>query len=362
MKKLFAISALAVLAPAFAPAAYAQSSVTVYGIVDLGVSMDDRGNGVGRSYEVKNGFMSGSRLGFRGQEDLGNGWKALFNIEQAISADNGTITSYAGQPGSTATGVGWNRKSVVGLSGPWGMVTLGRDYTPFFYSSLNTDNLALGLYGSNLNQVAMNAGVSENFHRASNGVFYETLPIAGLTLRAFGTAGAETPDGNQRMLGLGGDYRLGGLLASVGYQTNKIVAPTAAATGKRKDFVGGAKYRFGDFSVGAGYARVDPPGGNNDITSAWFGGAYYTGPHTVLAQVGQMKFDAPTAAGEGKGKSFGVAYTYGFSKQTTAYVTYGRVSNTGTSRLNLYAAAASVTANGAGADPTGLGVGIRKTF
>ena len=108
MKK--SLIALATLA-AFAGAASAQSSVTMYGRVDLSI-----GKNVGSIAKyMANG--SGSRLGLRGTEDLGGGMKAIFNIEHRFDADTGV------NPNARF----WHARSLVGLEGGFGKVSLGRE-------------------------------------------------------------------------------------------------------------------------------------------------------------------------------------------------------------------------------------------
>lgn len=117
MKK--SLLALAVLT-AFAGAASAQSSVTLYGRVDLAV-----GKGAGTAQKLM-GNGSGSRFGVRGVEDLGGGLQALFNIEHRYEADTGAVSS---------TSRFWTGRSLVGLQGGFGQVVLGREYTPAFLQS-----------------------------------------------------------------------------------------------------------------------------------------------------------------------------------------------------------------------------------
>jgi predicted porin len=347
------------------PAAMAQSSVTLYGIVDLGVSFDKNGAG-GKSTQLKNGFNSGSRFGFRGTEDLGGGLQAIFNLEAAIAGDTGALSNYAGQPGSTTTSTGFNRRSVVGLqSRSWGLLTLGRDYTPFFQSSLDSDAFNLGLYGSNLNLIVLNGSNAENLHRASNGIFYTSPSFSGFTVRAFGSLGAErsaAPKDERRMIGGGLEYRQGPILITSGYQTDNVLNAAGTDTLKRKDAIIGGTYDFGAFSLSTGYASVDPAGPSNKRSSVWFGGTVNVGSAgKVIAQVSEMRFQAPGVE-DGKGRTYGVAYSYQFSKQTNGFITWGRVNNNARSNLTLYGAAATVAAGGFGADPSGLGIGIRKRF
>lgn len=357
MKNKLASAALALLAPA----AFAQSSVTIYGIVDAGGTVDRHGAGTGTTYSLQNGIMAGSRLGFRGVEDLGSGLKAIFNLEMAFDSSTGQLSSYIGQPRGTP-GTGFNRRSFVGLQNQWGTIMLGRDYTPFFWSSFVTDNFNLGLFGSNLNQVALNGSNSETLHRVSNAIFYESPDIGGFIVRGDVSA-PENAEGFAKAYGIGGDYRRGGLLLSAAYQRTRVLPAAPAGTKKtRSDFVGGGKYDFGAFSLGAGYAATDAPGPSNTISQYWFGGTYRFGVHSIVTQISRMHFDAPLAVNEGRATTFGLAYTYAFSRRTVGYLSYGQVTNTGNARLTLYGAAASVSAAAVGADPSGLGIGMRHTF
>jgi predicted porin len=106
---------------AFAGAASAQSSVTLFGIVDVNARYVDN-NGV-KQYQLSQDGINSSRLGFRGSEDLGGGMAASFWLEGSLNPDTGT-----------ATGQTWTRRSTVSLSGGWGEMRLGRDYTATFWN------------------------------------------------------------------------------------------------------------------------------------------------------------------------------------------------------------------------------------
>jgi predicted porin len=136
MKK--SVLALAVLG-AFAGAASAQSSVTLFGVVDLNVMTVDNGD---RTYSMGTDGMSSSRLGFRGVEDLGGGLKASFWLEAGVAPDTGRNAGTWGNgdlplAGTTAregNQLFFNRRSTVSLSNQWGELRLGRDYTATFWN------------------------------------------------------------------------------------------------------------------------------------------------------------------------------------------------------------------------------------
>src|SRR5215203_170812 len=137
MKK--SLIALAVLAAA--GAASAQSSVTLFGVVDATLAF---GKGdVSDKTSLSNSGYNSSRLGFRGTEDLGGGMSASFWLEAGVNNDNGSgaATNLNNQPsGGAIAGIGggqgltFNRRSTVSLGGTWGELRLGRDYTPQFWN------------------------------------------------------------------------------------------------------------------------------------------------------------------------------------------------------------------------------------
>lgn len=117
MKK--SLLALAVLG-AFAGAASAQTNVTIYGVVDAGITHEN--GAAGSVTKLATGVQSGNRLGFKGTEDLGGGLKANFQIENGFNLDTGTQRQ----------GALFGRQAYVGLSGNFGAINLGRQYNPVF--------------------------------------------------------------------------------------------------------------------------------------------------------------------------------------------------------------------------------------
>src|SRR5258705_9638640 len=156
MKKT--LLALAV-AGAFAGVASAQSSVTMYGTVDLSAKYVKNDN-ASRRYSLAQDSINSSQLGFRGIEDLGGGLKAGFVLMSGINPDTGT-----------ANGKFWNRRATVSLMGNFGEVRLGRDYTPAYWNTTIFD--AFGTIGlgdsSHVGQLGAGSGTSV---RADNTIGY----------------------------------------------------------------------------------------------------------------------------------------------------------------------------------------------
>ncbi|WP_194722578.1 porin, partial [Noviherbaspirillum malthae] len=134
MKK--SLIALAVLGTV-AGASFAQTNVTVYGVADAGLARID--NGRVNTTALQSGQQSGSRIGFRGTEDLGGGLSAIFTLENGFNIDDGTL----GQGGRL-----FGRQAFVGLQGGFGAVKLGRQYNPIRTAVENIDPFGLGLAGN----------------------------------------------------------------------------------------------------------------------------------------------------------------------------------------------------------------------
>jgi predicted porin len=130
-KKLIAL-AVASLASG---AALAQTNVTIYGIADAGyvyASGDDYVPGSNTFSGIRSGLLSGSRIGFKGEEALGNGLKAIFTLEYSLEIDNNT--------GIGSTGGLNARQQFVGLSSDkLGTAALGRQYAPGYLATVNND-------------------------------------------------------------------------------------------------------------------------------------------------------------------------------------------------------------------------------
>ena len=220
MKK--SLIALAVLG-AIAGAAQAQSSVTIYGIVDTGVTYANRvlntdtGN-TGNKTGISSGIIQPSRLGFKGTEDLGGGLKAVFQLEAGFNSSNGSLQSGGFSNGST-TGL-FNRKSVVGLSGDsWGTVLLGRQ------ADILED---VGQWTSVKDFGSVTGAVGHNFDRTEgtftqNSIRYNTPNLAGFTASAiYGFGGTAGESAAGQSFGLGGQYANGPLGLFAAYYQSKL--------------------------------------------------------------------------------------------------------------------------------------------
>lgn len=303
MKKLVIAGALAMLGTT----AMAQSTVQVYGIVDMGIqSVDD---GVDSKFGVDSGLQSGSRLGFKGVEDLGNGLKAKFVLESGIAADKGGYTQ-----GNTAFG----REANVALEGGFGEVKLGLQYSPLRQSLLKLDPTGFGLTGS-LTNVWSDGGVAQ---RIKNAVSYSTPVYSGFQASVLYGAGEVAGDNSaDRTLGLSATYTSGPLLATVAY--NKLNAGQGIS-GSTKDWLIGGTYDFGVAKLHAGYGERE-----NFVNQK--SKNYTLGVSAPVGAAGTVKanwaMNDNRYVTSGKTNMYSVAYIHAMSKRTSVYTSYGYYKN-----------------------------------
>ena len=254
-------SAFALAIVALSGAAAAQSSVTLFGIVDATVAYGS-GSTSDKTQLTNSGYNS-SRLGFRGTEDLGGGAFAAFHLEAGIGNDDGRAggSIAAGNQATTvagSTGLNFNRRSTVSLGGRWGEVRLGRDYTPQFWNLSVYD--PFGTNGVGTNQVANSSIGGPVNTRASNSITY----LYGHNANATTSAG-----GN-------------GFHASVQY----YLGENNSGTPTSKDGTGAAVrvgYNGGPVSAAATFSTTQYATG--DIRTANIGASYDFGMARVMAGV-----------------------------------------------------------------------------
>lgn len=335
--KRLAVVALVASAPLLAAA---QSNVTVYGTMDAALAVQDTGAAGEKSQTVVNsGNQSSSRIGFRGTEDLGNGLKAIFNVEAGLALDTGV--------GDSAL---FGRRSVVGLQGAFGTVTVGREYTPISFIAAGSDIFGQGFYGSNLS--AFNA--NRLTRRVSNSVNYKSAQMSGFTGSATYSPGEKTTGTSGDLMGVAIEFANGPLFLGAGYQVLERLA-----TGDDKEYAFGAGYKFGNFEVKGNFLVGDQDGANNKFEQANIGAAMSFGAGKAFVNLQQNKFENGA-----KGNGFAIAYSYALSKRTNVYTSYASMRNNGLATFGLNSSSTNVTpvATALGADPTAFTVGVRHTF
>ena len=332
---------LAAVALALAgPAAFAQSSVTLYGIIDLDNQIL---SGHSNDVLVTSGGQSGSRLGFKGSEDLGAGYFADFVLEAGFNADTG---------GSAQGGQLFGRQAFGALRTPFGTLSAGRQYSSIFTQTSEFSEFAnvgvgastavIGGFAGGYEPVrggANNASTSTATGsqlngsplRVNNSVRYTTPAVAGFKASILYAAGEVTGDTNgTRLFDYSLRYADHGLDVLVSYVDDK--ATNAAVVDNSRTRVSittaSAGYTFGSFKLEGGYLDLDDKRPTDlDGHGFWLGGDFKQGRNVFRLQWVQNK---PLHTTIGKTNAIGAGYEFDFSKRTNLYTSYTRFQNSGT--------------------------------
>ena len=413
MKKLTFV-ATAIMGLLSATAATAQSTVTLYGLLDGGYNHVS-GLRNGSFNGLASGIMEGSRFGLRGSEDIGGGYKAIFTLENRLELDTGSVsnrpnsgaqlpdrissTVAANLPGSISpavaagtiaainTAIGTNafgvnlagnlfdRQAFAGLVTPFGAFTLGRQYTPAYLIAANFD--------ASLTQSSLSAGQVASLPaafdiRLSNTVQYG-IQTSGVTATLMYGAG-EVPGNSSagRFLGAMAMYKGAGFSVGLGHNekknefgqkslTNNIVGATVtigpgALYGLYTSIKDENPSGLSPFFVTAGPVFRDAynVAFRQDARLMHIGYRLTTGPHTIVTAFNRLDDKRAVNADT---DSYGVTYTYALSKRTNLNAVLTRFNNKGAGQIapggNGFLG--GVTAS-AGTDSTNVAFGIRHSF
>jgi GBP family porin len=287
MNRKFLAAAVTAVASASASAQTAPT-VEVYGILDAGLSRVTGLSPSSSKNSIISGIMDGSRLGFKGGEDLGGGYRALFTMEHRLELDTGgisnrapsgnqvpdrlsqaallglspltqaTVSAVAAQIGAQIgvnhiSNAFWDRQIYLGLVTPYGAILAGRQYTPAYETSALFDTL----------------GTQSSLALGQVAAFPPTVDIRVSNALAY------------RM-------QLGPVSGALMY------APDEGSTTTGRLLGGNAMYKVPAFSVGLGYNTRENERGEKSLTSLIVGGTVTAGPGTVYLTAGKVKDDHPT--------------------------------------------------------------------
>jgi GBP family porin len=261
MKKTLMVTALTGV---FATAAHAQSSVTLYGLIDAGITYTNNQHGHS-NWQETSGSVNGSRWGLRGSEDLGGGLKAIFVLENGFGINDGTLKQ---------GGREFGRQAFVGLtSDQFGAVTLGRQYDSMvdYVGPLALTGTQYG--GTQFAHPFDNDNLNNSF-RINNSVKYQSANYGGFKFGAlYGFSNQADGFANNRAYSAGASYNWGGLNIAAAYlQLNSNGATGAAAAfnsggavssdntffaGRQQTWGAGANYAFGPATVGLVYSQTN---------------------------------------------------------------------------------------------------------
>jgi len=357
--------------------AQAQSSVTLYGVVDNAIQRTTAG-GVGSVNALSTGGNATSRIGFRGTEDLGGGWRAGFWLESGQSTDTGTgrATNSNNQVnGATVAGaLTFDRMSYVSLGHDrYGDLRLGHDFVPTHYNSIMFDpftTVGVGRIGnftfSGLGTTPVPTAIT-----ASNTVSY-WLPkslgsVYGMAMVASGensSAAANSNDGNLvggRLGYFANGFDIAGAVSRTRYVSTATLGNfTHANLGASWD--GGFAKFYGLYNV----VKVELLTGDVRKHTAELGVLAPVGPGKVKASyarledrsAGGVRNTNGSARSDNDAQQLAVGYVYDFSRRTALYGTYARINNKGQGAYNVSGGLAPLP----GRNSSGIEIGMRHSF
>lgn len=365
MQKKLIAAAIAglVAAPAFA----IDSSVTIYGLVDVGYSYrtDHYGEKSSR-HGLDSGQLNGSRLGFKGVEEISPGLKAKFQIEAGVKADTG---------GSNQGGRVWGRQTWAGLDFNVAEVRLGRQYTPQFNLYANADPFGLG-------SVAQANNIFTHILARSDNALYATTPYYG-DIFAFEGMYSKSADGDETLENAGNKsywsvapkFKFGKMFSAAANYSHAQVKGSEVSVSSWD--IGGS-LDFGMAKLTVVYAQpkdglVTDANGEAVKYNRWFAGA--TVPFGNFSLLASYAYSQDKNDMDLKGTQIGLGGLYNLSKRTAFYAAYSQISTSDALEASaepLVNAGKTLDAaryyevgdatNGGYGYRTGFQIGVRHTF
>jgi predicted porin len=362
LKKLLMLQFVAgAIGSGFACLSQAQSTVTLYGIVDAGIVYVSKtpgstpGQNAGSQIALNDSGIQASRFGLRGSEDLGGGMQAKFDLESGINVANGGYNNSNGNL--------FGRRAWIALDGRFGEIKAGLQESPFFLATYATDPRSDSLFGSGLVNYVDNV-IATGINNSS-AVSYTSPSIAGFVgsvMLALGGEPGNFQAGREYSASL--QYANGPLLINAGiYDGNSGGAvQTQVPVPSTYEFEGrtlGAAYKFGALTAKASFVNYKVAGSfNNNVYSGGLdylvspdvdvnGGVWitsdrnHTANHSILAALGTYYF---------------------LSKTTTLYAQVGVVNNHGLMNTGLSVSNSNNSLYEAPGTTIGANIGIRHTF
>lgn len=298
MKKRYAALAASL---AFAGTAAAQSNVTLYGLVDIGIAHESGGPAGSLTKMDGSGLHSGNRWGLRGSEDLGGGLSTIFTLESGFNSDTGA-----------GAGALFGRQSWVGLKGGFGTFTFGRQYTPHWAAIDGTDAMD-GISGGIHN-------LMRRVVRTDNTVKYSSPDFGGFSGQiAYGFGEVEGNTAASRHIGFGLNYAAGPLVVRLAHHDANNATDTDNA---RNTYLGGS-YNFGPAKLFLGH-NIEKGVAGLDRNATQVGVQVPFGASTLMATYVHKN---DKSAANDDARMLGLAYTYALSKRTNIYASVLRIDN-----------------------------------
>ncbi len=303
-KNLIAVAALATLAVS----AQAQSSVTLYGNVDVAVARIQQPFVDGSTTHVWSSGLTESFFGLKGQEDLGGGLKAIFKLESAIAVDTGAAVG-----GNTNF---FGKNAFVGLAGDFGTVKLGRQESLFKQEAIAFNPLGASVWSTT------NLFTSVQDDSWSNTVGYVSPNLSGLTLSVQhsakeGTKPTATTSYNGGATAVAANYAVGALAVSAVYGDVRTTQGETLSDERSRGWLLGASY---DFGVAKAFAQYGQSKSEDKVAESDSPKFFQIGAVVPVTAAGAVHVSYGQAKDDGwKDQSFTVAYNHNLSKRTGVY-------------------------------------------
>ena len=375
---------------------HAQSSVTLYGVIDEGLTFNTNMNG-SHSYAMQSGVLSGSRWGLKGVEDLGGGLKAIFTLENGFDPSTGKL----GQGG-----LEFGRQAFVGLSSSFGTVTLGRQY------DMNVDFVApleaASQWSGNIGAHPGDLDNLNNAYRTNNAIKFRSVSYGGFSFGGLYSLGGVAGDATRNQIwSLGAGYANGPLILGVGYINARnpnvsffgnSTSGTASATVANSVYPvfsgylsahtyqtisAGAAYNIGALTVGGVYSNIafkglgdtssgpNPSGysGNATFNSAELNVKYQLTPALLIGAA--YSYTAGNSVTSATGRNEGATYNQGeiavdyfLSKRTDVYAigVYQKASGTDSRNRDAVASINNQSSPSSNDHQAVIRVGLRHKF
>ncbi len=338
LRKMGALTAAAMGLLGAITTAHAESSVQMFGLVDVSAGQYQNAGEV-KTKQVASGKLTTSYLGFKGTEELGGGLKAVFQFAHFFQADTGAAGRFNGD-------TFWARDAYVGLAGDFGQLTLGRNTNPFFVSTLifNAWGDSFG-FSPSIRQVLLGGAGMPRFLGDtgwSDSVLYKSPNFGGASFSLIANAN-DTSGGTGRNVGGNVVYFGGPFAATFAAQSVKNGDLFGAPAGfdGQTSYQFGASYAFGPAKLFGQFTqtKVKTAAALTDTKTKTYGlGAQITvGAGNINLQYGNSKADFGGAF-DSTNKTLTVGYDYNLSKRTDVYALYMNDKTTGLETGNSFAA------------------------
>jgi len=326
--------------------AHADPTVTIYGVADAYMAFQ---KGDRSEVKVDSGGLAGSRIGFSASQDLGSGTQAIAKFEAGIGADTGT---------SNQNGITWGRQTWVGLTGNYGTLTLGRQYTPTFVAVDTDDPFDTGAGSAASSGIVTILGGA----RADNSVSYELPKFAGVTIDTMYAAGESTVGSAQNKSFFGASARYGSGPLGVGITYGHLNRSDDGGVAAYSLLVSGT-YDFGAVKVMGGAQGVRNSSRQANVADDRV--EFYAGVHVPFGD-DALWLGAGTGSvrhvSNSRATQLSVGYLHSLFKNTTVYGVATAISNDSNAAYTTDTATGAGAAVSKGQDASALQVGMMYRF